>query len=184
MLITARDAGRRTRRVYMQLGAFYNRQGQFDKTIEASKQRAAQEPNNPEAYYTIATYYWDKTFRDNAEGAREARVHQQGRRGDRQGDPHQERLPRSDRLQGPAAPPPGEHRKGPQAAGSASARRPNELREPRRSRFRRRRRRARATERPSCRVAASANLRMRPQRENGHPAYGRVAVVVSSVNAD
>ena len=23
-----------------------------------------QEPNNPEGYYTIATYYWDKTFRD------------------------------------------------------------------------------------------------------------------------
>jgi len=48
----------------MQLGAYYNRQGQFDKTMDALNQRAAQDPNNPEGYYTIATYYWDKTFRD------------------------------------------------------------------------------------------------------------------------
>ena len=48
----------------MILAGFYNRQGQFDKTIESLEARAASEPNNPEAYYTIATYLWDKTFRD------------------------------------------------------------------------------------------------------------------------
>ena len=38
----------------MTLAGYYNRQGQFDKTIEALEQRAAKEPNNPEAFYTIA----------------------------------------------------------------------------------------------------------------------------------
>ena len=50
--------------VYMQLAAYYNRQGQFDKTIDALEERAAKEPNNPEAFYTISTYYWDKAYRD------------------------------------------------------------------------------------------------------------------------
>ena len=48
----------------MQLAGFYNRQGDFDKTMEALHARAEHEPNNPEAYYTIATYYWDKAYRD------------------------------------------------------------------------------------------------------------------------
>jgi len=50
----------------MQMAAFYNRQGRFDKTMEALNQRASQDPHNPEGYYTIAVYYWDKTFRDKS----------------------------------------------------------------------------------------------------------------------
>ena len=50
--------------MYLQLAGFYNRQEEFEKTIEALKQRAAIEPNNPEAFYTISTYYWDKAYRD------------------------------------------------------------------------------------------------------------------------
>ena len=50
--------------VYLQLAGFYNRSGDFEKTIEALEQRAAIEPDNPEAYYTISTYYWEKAFRD------------------------------------------------------------------------------------------------------------------------
>jgi cytochrome c-type biogenesis protein CcmH/NrfG len=53
------DAG-----VYVTLAAFYNRQGEFDKTMEALHSRADREPNNPEAFYTIATYYWEKAYRD------------------------------------------------------------------------------------------------------------------------
>jgi tetratricopeptide (TPR) repeat protein len=49
---------------YMQLAGFYNRQGQFGKTIATLEERASIEPTNPEAYYVIATYYWDKAFRD------------------------------------------------------------------------------------------------------------------------
>ena len=33
----------------MTLAGYYNRQGQFDKTIDALEQRATAEPNNPEA---------------------------------------------------------------------------------------------------------------------------------------
>jgi len=50
--------------VYMTLAGYYNRQGAFDKTIDALRERAAKEPNNPEAFYTISTFYWDKAFRD------------------------------------------------------------------------------------------------------------------------
>ena len=50
--------------VYLQLAGFYNRGGDFERTIEALQQRAGIEPDNPEAYYTISTYYWEKAFRD------------------------------------------------------------------------------------------------------------------------
>ena len=38
--------------------------GRLPKTIEALGQRVALEPNNPEAHYTVSTYYWDKAYRD------------------------------------------------------------------------------------------------------------------------
>ena len=121
MLLAARDKRPKDATTYMQLAGFYNRQGRFDKTIEALEARAAAEPNNPEAYYTIATYLWDKTLpRLPPEGAREARLPRQRRRGDQQGHRHQGRLPRGHRLQGPPAPAAGQHGEGPhQAAGAA-----------------------------------------------------------------
>ena len=48
----------------MQLAGFYNSQGDFEKTIAAVNDRAKVEPNNPEAFQTLATYYWDKAYRD------------------------------------------------------------------------------------------------------------------------
>ena len=50
--------------VYLQLAGFYNRAGEFDLTIDALEERAMIDPDNPEAYYTISTYYWEKAFRD------------------------------------------------------------------------------------------------------------------------
>jgi len=50
--------------VYLQLAAFYSRVEEFDKTIEALRRRSEIEPDNPEAFYTIGTYYWEKAFRD------------------------------------------------------------------------------------------------------------------------
>ena len=50
--------------VYLQLAGFYNRAGEFEQTIQALEQRASVEPDNPEAYYTISTFYWEKAFRD------------------------------------------------------------------------------------------------------------------------
>jgi tetratricopeptide (TPR) repeat protein len=50
---------------YVTLAGFYNRQpNMFPKTIEALKSRASVEPNNPDAWHTIAAYYWDEVFRD------------------------------------------------------------------------------------------------------------------------
>jgi len=39
-------------------------QGQFDKTIEALTERSRREPNNPEAFYFIGTFFWEKAYRD------------------------------------------------------------------------------------------------------------------------
>ncbi len=50
--------------VYLQLAGFYNRAGEFELTIESLEQRAQIEPDNPEAFYTISTFYWEKAFRD------------------------------------------------------------------------------------------------------------------------
>jgi len=64
MYLAGKDAKPAAADGYMQVAGYYNRQGQFDKTIEALEQRAQREPNNPEAFYTISTFYWDKAFRD------------------------------------------------------------------------------------------------------------------------
>ena len=50
--------------VYLQLAGYYSRQGNFEKTIESLNERIQTEPNNPEAYYTLSTYYWDEAYRD------------------------------------------------------------------------------------------------------------------------
>jgi len=62
--LLAKDAKPGDPAVYMQLAGFYNGQGDFAKTIDALQQRAQKEPTNPEAFYTIATYYWDEAYRD------------------------------------------------------------------------------------------------------------------------
>ncbi len=63
-LMKAKEAKPNDPNVFMQIAGFYNRQEEFDKTIDALTQRAVLEPNNPEAFYTISTYYWDKAYRD------------------------------------------------------------------------------------------------------------------------
>jgi tetratricopeptide (TPR) repeat protein len=68
--LAAKDAKPSDPVVYMQLAGFYGRMGDFPKTIQAFEQRAEQEPNNPEAFYTIATQYWDQAYR--GAGVREA----------------------------------------------------------------------------------------------------------------
>src|SRR4029450_7186011 len=50
--------------VYTTLAAFYDRQGEFDKVIDALNQRAQHEPNNPEAHHVIATYYWNEAYKN------------------------------------------------------------------------------------------------------------------------
>src|SRR5690606_9224391 len=51
---------------YQILAHYYNRQGEFDKTVEAFQRRAELEPNNPEAWHTMGTFYYDKVYRDSS----------------------------------------------------------------------------------------------------------------------
>jgi tetratricopeptide (TPR) repeat protein len=64
MLLRAKEVRPNDATVYMQLAGYYNRQNEFDKTIDALEQRAAREPQNPEAFFTISTYYWDNAQRN------------------------------------------------------------------------------------------------------------------------
>jgi tetratricopeptide (TPR) repeat protein len=52
--------------VYMTLAGYYKRQGQVEKMIQAAEERANHEPKNPDAHYTVGTFYWDEVFRDTA----------------------------------------------------------------------------------------------------------------------
>ena len=60
----AREVKPNAPEVYLQLAGFYETQGDFEKMMDALKARAQQEPNNPEAYYAMATRYWEKAYRD------------------------------------------------------------------------------------------------------------------------
>ncbi len=65
-LLAAKTANPDNPTVYQYLATYYNRQNEFDKTIDALEQRAAKEPSNPEAFFTISAYYYDnasKNFR-------------------------------------------------------------------------------------------------------------------------
>jgi len=44
--------------------SYNNRQGDFAKTIDALEKAAALEPNNPEGYHRVATFYWEKANKD------------------------------------------------------------------------------------------------------------------------
>ena len=64
IFLAARDARPNDASVYTSLASFYNRQGKFNKTIDALEQRAAKESNNPEAWQMIAVYYQDEARKD------------------------------------------------------------------------------------------------------------------------
>lgn len=49
---------------YMVLAGYYGRRGENAKMMQAWHDRAKVEPNNPEAFHTIASYYWDWVFKD------------------------------------------------------------------------------------------------------------------------
>ena len=51
--------------VYTTLSGFYNRQGDFEKTMQSLHQAADLKPNDPTGYQLVATYYWEKAFKDH-----------------------------------------------------------------------------------------------------------------------
>ena len=54
----------RSRDVLMSMAGFYNRQGQFDKTMAALEDAAARDANDPAGYQLVAVYYWEKAQKD------------------------------------------------------------------------------------------------------------------------
>jgi tetratricopeptide (TPR) repeat protein len=64
MLLRAKEVAPNSVDVQLQLAGFYNKQGDFDKTMEAFQNRIQLEPNNPEAYHTVAGYFEEKVRKD------------------------------------------------------------------------------------------------------------------------
>jgi TonB family protein len=64
-LLKARAASPSSKDVVLALAAFYNRQGSFDKAIAALEDAAQLSPDDPQGYQIIATYYWEKAFKDH-----------------------------------------------------------------------------------------------------------------------
>ena len=64
-LMKARRVAPRNKQVVMSLAQFYNRQGQFDKTIQTLEIAEALEPTDPAGAQIVATYYWDKAYKDH-----------------------------------------------------------------------------------------------------------------------
>jgi tetratricopeptide (TPR) repeat protein len=64
MLLKAQSVAPRSVDVQLQLAGFYNRQGEFEKTMDAFERRIELEPNNPEAYHTVAGYFEEKVRKD------------------------------------------------------------------------------------------------------------------------
>jgi TonB family protein len=64
-LLKARAESPSSKDVVLALAAFYNRQGDFDKTIAALEAAAQLTPEDPQGYQILATYYWEKAFKDH-----------------------------------------------------------------------------------------------------------------------
>lgn len=47
-----------------QLAGFYERWGEFEKTMQVLQEWADTDPMNAVPYYTISSYYWEKAYRD------------------------------------------------------------------------------------------------------------------------
>jgi TonB family protein len=63
-LMRARQALPTNKDVVMALAAFYNRQGDFTKTMEMLDAVERLDPTDPAAPQIIATYYWEKAYKD------------------------------------------------------------------------------------------------------------------------
>ncbi len=49
---------------YRQVAGLLNKLGRFEETMEWLARARDVNPDNPEGYYLISTYYWDKVYRD------------------------------------------------------------------------------------------------------------------------
>lgn len=63
-LLRANSLEPKDKSILSSLAAFYNRQGNFDKTIQALEAVEQLDPTDPASPQIIATYYWEKSYRD------------------------------------------------------------------------------------------------------------------------
>lgn len=65
-LLKARQVAPANSSVALSLAQFYNRQKQFDKTMQMLETAEQLNPNDPNGAQLVATYYWEKAFKDKA----------------------------------------------------------------------------------------------------------------------
>ena len=65
-LLKARQIAPTHKPVLMALAAFYNRQGKFEKTMDALEAAENLDPADPAAPQIVATYYWEKAYKDKS----------------------------------------------------------------------------------------------------------------------
>lgn len=64
-LMRGRQANPKDKKIVMALAGFYNRQGDFEKTMAALEAAEQLDPTDQTAPQIIATYYWEKAFKDH-----------------------------------------------------------------------------------------------------------------------
>jgi len=64
-LLKAREIAPKNKAVILALSGFYNRQGQFDKTMQTLEDAEQLDPADPKGAYLVAVYYWEKAFKDH-----------------------------------------------------------------------------------------------------------------------
>jgi TonB family protein len=63
-LMQARQAASTNKDVVMALASFYNRQGDFPKTMDMLDAAERLDPTDPAGPQIVATYYWEKAYKD------------------------------------------------------------------------------------------------------------------------
>jgi TonB family protein len=63
-LLKARQIAPKNKAVLLTLSGFYNRQGQFDKTMQALEDAEQLDPTDPTGAQLVATFYWEKAYKD------------------------------------------------------------------------------------------------------------------------
>ena len=64
-LLKARQIAPKNKAVLLTLSGFYNRQGQFDKTMQALEEAEQLDPTDPNGVQLVFTYYWEKAYKDH-----------------------------------------------------------------------------------------------------------------------
>jgi len=64
-LLRGRQAVPKDKTLVMALSGFYNRQGEFEKTMEALEAAEQLDPTDQTAPQIVAMYYWEKAFKDH-----------------------------------------------------------------------------------------------------------------------